>query len=304
MTAKQPIDRARIWAVAGGKGGVGKSVIATAIAITLARMGKRTILVDADLDGANLHLLLGIKAPSRTLGDFLSKGIAKLQDTCLETGTECLRFVSGAVDTVALSNLTFAQKNKLINEISRLNADHVVMDLGAGASFNVIDFFLSADHKVVVLTSDPTAIQNAYGFVRSAVFRSMARRASKRSSLQALIKTAMNPKNELGVCTIKGLLDLIEASDDKDELEELKAAVSAVRPIIFTNMARNLTDSNAGRIVQLVSKKYLAVNAVAAGTIGCDRQIEAMISQMIPLTRMEASKQIFGAVARVTAKLV
>ena len=85
----------KIWAVGGGKGGVGKSVISTLLAFWLARKGKQTVLVDTDLGGANLHTLMGIKTPARTINDFVTKKYATLEEICLPTEWENLRLISG-----------------------------------------------------------------------------------------------------------------------------------------------------------------------------------------------------------------
>ncbi len=61
----------KIWAVGGGKGGTGKSVVSAILAFWLARMGKRTVLIDVDLGGANIHTLMGIKSPPRSINDFI-----------------------------------------------------------------------------------------------------------------------------------------------------------------------------------------------------------------------------------------
>ena len=133
-----------IWAVGGGKGGVGKSVISTLLAFWLVRMGKRTILVDMDLGGANLHTLLGIKSPERTLNDFVTRRYSALEDICIPTPEKKLRLISGASEILSLSNPHFSQKVKIIKNIFKLDADYVILDLGAGTSFNVLDFFLFA----------------------------------------------------------------------------------------------------------------------------------------------------------------
>ena len=186
-----------IWAVGGGKGGVGKSVVSTILAFWLARKGKRTVLIDADLGGANLHTLLGIKSPPRTLIDFINRKFGSLEEICIDTEAKNLRLISGSSEVLSLANPHFSQKIKLINHFSRLDADYVVIDLGAGTSFNVLDFFLSAHEKIMVLTPEPTSIQNAYIFVRNAVYRRLSRLSSKNPSLQTLVKIAMDPKNDL-----------------------------------------------------------------------------------------------------------
>src|ERR1700761_5318102 len=70
----------QIWAVGGGKGGVGKSLVASSLAIALSRMGNKVIAVDLDLGGANLHTTLGLDLPKQTLGDFFSQRIPGIQN--------------------------------------------------------------------------------------------------------------------------------------------------------------------------------------------------------------------------------
>jgi len=134
----------RIWAIGGGKGGVGKSVIATNLAATLSRAGNRVVLVDADLGGANLHTLLGVPNPKTNLSDFISKKVPNLSDVMTPTLVENLWLVSGARALVDMANPNFSQKGKILRHINTLDADHVVLDLGAGSAFNVLDFFLVA----------------------------------------------------------------------------------------------------------------------------------------------------------------
>ncbi len=132
----------RVWAIGGGKGGVGKSVFAANLATQLARNGSRVALVDGDLGGANLHTLLGVPSPDTNLSDFISKRVATLGEVMTPTSIENLWLVSGAKALVETANLNFGQKSKLLRHINQLDADHVILDLGAGSTFNVLDFFL------------------------------------------------------------------------------------------------------------------------------------------------------------------
>src|SRR3989338_5798692 len=110
----------QIWAVGGGKGGTGKTVVAASIGILLAKAGKRVIIIDADLGGANLP---------------------------------------------------FAQKQKLMRYIKNLDSDYVILDLGAGTSFNVLDLFLMSDFNILVAMPEPTSVENVYRFIKSVILR-------------------------------------------------------------------------------------------------------------------------------------
>ncbi len=293
----------KILAIGGGKGGVGKSVFSTIMAFWLARIGHRTVLMDVDLGGANLHTLLGIKSPDRTLNDFITRKYGELEDICIDTSEKNLRLISGASDVLSLANPHFSQKVKLMTHLSRLDADYVVLDLGAGTSFNVLDFFLIAHKKIIVLTPQPTSIQNAYIFVRNAVYRKLSRLSSKNPSLQALIKIAMDPKNVLKIRTIKELFQFIDESDEKDIIEVLKKEIEDIHIGVVTNIVKNEKEENAGRIVQIVAEKYLTIPSTDLGCVSFDSHIHTMVSNMTPLINLDQSSQAFGNVYEIASKL-
>jgi flagellar biosynthesis protein FlhG len=224
----------QIWAVGGGKGGIGKSTISTLLAFWLARMGKKTILIDVDLGGANLHTFMGIKSPLRTLNDYITKRYDSLEDICIETEVENLRLICGASEVLSLANPHIAQKARIIKNVVKLNTEYVVLDLGGGTSFNVLDFFLIAHKKIVVVMPQPISIQNAYAFIRNAVYRRLSRLSSQQPYLQSLIKTAMDTNNELRVKTIRGLFQIIEESRGKDTADMLREEIGKMRPEVIT----------------------------------------------------------------------
>ena len=292
-----------IVAVGGGKGGAGKSVFTTIMAFWLARTGKRTVLMDIDLGGANLHTLLGIKSPDRTLNDFITRKFDELEDICIDTSEKNLRLISGASDVLSLANPHFSQKIKLMTHLSRLDTDYVVLDLGAGTSFNVLDFFLIAHKKIIVLTPEPTSIQNAYIFVRNAVYRKLSRLSSKNPSLQALIKIAMDPKNILKIRTVKELFQFIEESDEKNIIEDLKKEIGDIHLGVVTNMIKNEKEENAGRIVQIVAEKYLTIPSTNLGCVSYDKHINKMVLDMTPLINLDQSSQAYGNIYEIVTKL-
>lgn len=160
-----------IWPIGGGKGGSGKSFLTCALGHVLAGLGKRTLLIDLDLGAANLHTLLGVSYPEKSISDFIRKNISYLDHAVLETPTPNLFLISGANDTLDIANLAYEQKLKLLRSISRLNYECILLDLGAGTSFNTLDFFLLSKNGVFITTPEPTSIENVYRLVKSLYFR-------------------------------------------------------------------------------------------------------------------------------------
>jgi MinD-like ATPase involved in chromosome partitioning or flagellar assembly len=163
---------ADVWAVAGGKGGVGKSVLAANLAVSVARRGLRCLLVDADLGGGNQHTLFGIEAPRTTLDAFLQGDEKELSSVAVQTRFHGLSLVYASCDSIGSANPKHSQKLKFIRHIKKADADVVILDLGAGTSFNTLDMFLAARVQLIVTTPELTAIQNAYGFIKCASMRS------------------------------------------------------------------------------------------------------------------------------------
>ncbi|WP_455381355.1 AAA family ATPase, partial [Salinispira pacifica] len=155
----------QIIPIASGKGGVGKSLLAANIAIVLGQAGKRVILADLDLGASNLHLILGISNLSVGIGTVLAKSGSDLEEVIIDTDYENLRFIPGDAEIPGLANLSSGQKRMLIRRLRKLDADYLVLDLGAGTNFNTLDFFLTSGHGIVITAPTPTATVNAYLFV-------------------------------------------------------------------------------------------------------------------------------------------
>lgn len=286
----------KIVAIGGGKGGVGKSTVSILLAFWFARMGKKTILVDADLGGANLHTFMGIKNPPRTLNDFVTRRYDSLEEICLDTELENLRLIGGASDILSLANIHVSQKAKLIQNLSRLDADYVIIDLGAGTSYNVLDFFLAADKKIVVLIPQPISIQNAYAFIRNTVYRRLSQLVNQKSSLQSLIKTAMDTNNELKVRTVSELLQIVEELNGKEAMSALQGEIRRIQPFVITNMVRTNRDKGAGRVIQMVADKYLMIRSVDLGSIVYEQKLYTTVTEMLPLTSLIQWSEAFASV--------
>ena len=233
------LSKKEIWAIGGGKGGIGKSLITGNIGITLARLKKRVLLVDADLGGANLHTTLGIGVPEMTLSDFLNRRVETIQEVIIKTSIPNLSLVSGAQDFLDAANPNFAQKARLLRHLETLDADYILLDLGAGTSFNILDFFLFADHGILVVLPEPTAIENAYRFIKSAFYRRFKRVVTSQN-IKDLIDAAMNQKNSMGIRTPYDLIERIKQLEPESgamlEIEMMK-----FRPKLVVNQVRTAT---------------------------------------------------------------
>ncbi len=234
----------RVVSIGGGKGGIGKSLVSANLGIELARRGKRVVLVDADLGGATLHTTLGIDLPRRTLSDFVERKVSKMEDVITPTGIPNLGLVSGALDHLDAANPRHAQKMRLLRHVQQLDVDYAVLDLGAGTHTNVLDFFLVSDHGVLVLVPEPTAVENAYRFVKAAFWRRM-RNVAQVYGYDPLIRAVTEGR------TFRSPVELVAslAERDPEAGANLARHLAAFRPRLVVNQARTEQDAEVGRAV-------------------------------------------------------
>ena len=159
--------RAKVVAVTSGKGGVGKTNIAVNLAIRLSEMGRKIILIDADLGTANADVLCNL-APGGNLAHVVA-GRKTLSDA-LVPAPGGFNLIPGASGLAQMAALGEYERNQLIDQIQHLQtqADLIIIDTGAGVSPNVLSFALGADQILVVTTPEPTAVTDAYAAIKTA----------------------------------------------------------------------------------------------------------------------------------------
>jgi flagellar biosynthesis protein FlhG len=268
----------RILSVGGGKGGIGKSLISANLAIALARRGKRVVLVDADLGGANLHTTLGLDLPRRTLSDFIDRKVDRLEDVVSPTGIENLGLVSGALDSLEAASPRHAQKMRLLRHVQALDVDYAILDLGAGTHTNVLDFFLVSDHGVLVLVPEPTAVENAYRFVKAAFWRRL-RNVAQVFGYEELLHGVMDG------ASFRSPVDLVASVVERDPEAgaNLASQLAAFRPRLVVNQVRTQQDADMGHAVVAAWRKYFGLEMEYLGAIDYDDEMWRAVRHRRPL---------------------
>ena len=156
--------KTRIIAVTSGKGGVGKTNIATNLGIAYAQTGKKVIVIDADLGLANVNVIVNI-IPQYNLYHVIKKQ-KKMSEIIIDTEYG-IKLIVGASGFSKIANLGESERDEFIKEMYTLSdVDIIIIDTSAGVSKNVLSFVAAADEVVIVTTSEPTAITDAYGIIK------------------------------------------------------------------------------------------------------------------------------------------
>jgi flagellar biosynthesis protein FlhG len=267
--------------VGGGKGGVGKSVVAASLAAAISGTGRRCVVIDVDLGGANLHTLLGVSRPTRTLSHLLTGEVASLAELMVQTSVPNLWLVSGNEALLDIANPKHGQKEMLFRHIQGLDVDDVLLDLGAGSTFNVLDFFLLAGRRLVVTTPEPTAIENAEHFLKAALYRSLQLVTRRRPEVRAAILRLRQDRRGWRVRSAGELIALVRAIDPP-AAKLLEERAQAFAPVLLVNQLRTAEQRGVGPELVAAWRDRLGVQVAFAGSVDVDPSVSAAVAQRQP----------------------
>ena len=299
-----------IIAVGGGKGGIGKSVVCTNLAAGMALSGQKVILMDTDFGASNLHALLGIGNPAHGFQDFFGDKMVDPKTLLLDTGISNLKFVSGAGDNPGSANIDSDKVATIISFIKNLEADTILLDLGPGTNYNVIDFFNISTQGVVLTTPEMTSIMKTFSFVRGALFRKISLAFQGHPEIQKLVDHS-DPKNGDMDAYTTGLLRSKFQERFPDHIDQLNTLINEFNPGLVVNRVRNRKDLMAGDNLLKLVKKFLEVDITFLGYIIESDRVRDSIDEMIPfLIKDPQSKpsenlqQIIGALTNTDLQFV
>jgi flagellar biosynthesis protein FlhG len=242
----------RILAIGGPKGGVGKSVFASNVAIYLASIGRRVLAVDADRGGANLHTLVG--------------GPAGAAPGTHDTAVPGLRLVVSGVDEGLRARRAPTTLAALYADLRAREADYAVVDLGSLATRGAIDAFLAADVQVLVTLPEPTALESTYRFLARAFLRTLAIELGPSSDRRTLVTFA----RRLGGSPAP--LDLWRALDDDGHplADRVRDRMETFHPALVLNQTRLRADLEVGDALKTVIRRRFGLTLEYLGHIEHD----------------------------------
>lgn len=293
-------DGPRIIAIAGGKGGTGKTLLAANVGIFLATLGKRVVAVDAAFGSANLHAFIGVARPQRTLGDFLGSKTTPLEHVIVPTAISNLGLIAGEGDPAWASTPKSAQVSRLLARIRQLDADYIVVDAGSGTGGATLDLFLLADTGLMVVIPEPTSIELAYRFLRAAYIR-------------RLRKIGLGGATDLAADELRAYeggvpspSDLIARIADTDELtaERLRVEAQALRPRFVVNNVRTKADMELGEALAHAIDRRMGVPAEYVGHMEYDDAVWVAVRRRRPLLVEHPESRVARCIERVVRRVL
>ena len=292
----------RVWAIGGGKGGVGKSLISANFSWLLANEGKRVLAVDLDLGGSNLHTCLGVAPPPHGLGDWIHNRTDNLMDLATPTGQPGLLMISGASDPLAVTTQMEERKNDLFNALTNLPFDEIVLDLGAGSNALTVDFFNCADQGVLSILPEPTSVENAYRFLRVSFYRKLMNCPELVDFMPVILEGAES-KNTLGVRSPGDLKEIIYRLD-KTAGEAFEREIAKMKPNIVVNQVRTSQDIEIGKSICGVCRRYFGIDAKYVGYIDYENSVWKAVRMRRPAVAEYPRSILAARLSRLTKTLL
>jgi flagellar biosynthesis protein FlhG len=246
---------------------------------------------------------MGVRYPHVTLEHFLAKKVTRLEDTIIETPVEGIGLICGSDDLIGAANPTFSQKIRLLQQIEDLPAQYVLFDQGAGTTFNTLDFFNFSGGKIAMFTSQTTSLQNAYGFIKSALYRKLSRDFAKDDEILQLLYQGGEAEVGNNLNTIQDLLDHFKDANPEKHAK-LAQALWDFHLFLVVNMVKSNADLQAPEIIRSVCRDFLNIQPDIMGHVLFDPGVEAAISQMVPFPLHQKKSKAMVGLEQIALQLV
>ena len=265
-----------IWAIGGGKGGTGKTVMSALFAAHAAGKRKKVILVDGDFGGANLHTFFNVSPEKSSLNDFFEKK-TDLKDTLIDTQISGLKLISGDMRSFNPLSVKYIQRLKFYRHLKQLNADIIIIDLGAGTALNTLDTFLLADKMILVSTAEITSIENLYLFVKKVIVRKIKDMLSYegfRDVDKTVLKTVLSNRETIKFSDFIELLKGMGPEQEKIVTEGL----GGIQINLVLNQIREKMLSKYGISLKNILKRHYNIDALFSGYLDYNDKIHELVN--------------------------
>ena len=289
----------QIIPVASGKGGVGKSLLSANLAIALGQSGKKVVLADLDLGASNLHLVLGQQAPKQGLGTWLT-GHGEFKDIIIKTDYKNVDFIAGDSEIPGLSTLKAPQKSKLIKAFKNIDADFLIIDLGAGTHQIILDLFLLSPQGIVVTAPAVTATLNGYLFLKNAVFRLMH---SSTTPAAKMITKLKQDATSLQRLYIPRLIEEIRKVDSVSA-DKFERNLKTFRPRLIMNMIEDPKDADRAQRIRVSCNQYLGLDIEHLGIMYKDSLEDRALASRLPVIVYKPQSVLSQAIYRISEKIL
>lgn len=277
LSSALPQGVRRVVAVGGGRPGVGHSVLSTNLAVYLAQLGRKVVLVDSDPAGPALHAMLDMEVPEQ---DAAPDPLAPEELRPVPTAVPGLSLLPQRYLPGTTVPLRPGRKPRWAKGLRNLDADYIILDLGAGTAPATLDLFLGADFGICITAPDPPSIESSYRFLKA-----LFQRQVKRLLLKDRFKMRMFERALAQLPPLPAPIELLRTLSryDAATAESAASQLASLRTYLVTNNTRLRHDVELGRAMTDLAERYLGVNIAELGHVEHDDAIWLSVVRRRPL---------------------
>lgn len=273
----------KVFSVASGKGGVGKTSFSANMGMRLADSGSKVLIVDADIGTANIHTLLGIKYPEKTLRDFTSGKVKNIEDALITTEYRDLKILSSAGDILSISAPNYKERHRLINALNKLDVEYIIFDIPAGASHRAIDFFTLAPVGILIIQPIPTSLENAFAFIKNLLIRHLLRIFYHNKEMNQYLNDAIKTQQQDKPIEFPQLLKVLEEKDPGAiALFKKEVYKEGTKLFMVMNSIKSSSQIQVGEKFIEIIKKHLYLDTKILGNLPYDHYMDYAICSRTP----------------------
>ena len=292
----------QILPIASGKGGVGKSLLSANLAIALGQAGKKVVLADLDLGASNLHLALGHNVKNNSIGTYLTDK-SSFQSIIEPTEYDNVSFIAGDSQIPGLTTLKAAQKTKLLRNFHSIDADFLILDLGAGTHLTILDMFLLSPQGIVVTAPTVTATLDGYLFLKNSVFRLLNTTYKRGSAGHQYLEQLKTNSDAMKSIYIPKLVDQLSVVDPVNT-GLFKTRMNQFKPRLVMNMIDDPKDADRAQRIRNSCSQYLGMDLEYLGLMYRDQLQDKALSSRLPVIIYKPNCVLSQAIYRIAEKVI
>ncbi len=252
------------FAIGSGKGGVGKSLLSSNFGIHCSKKAYKTLIIDMDLGGANLHTYLDFRPTPTRIDLWNPREPESILKTISSTAFPGLDIIVGS-DELLASQIESASIELLVYEIMKLDYEVIIFDLGAGVGPETLIPFCAVDTPVLLSTPEDTSIENAYFLLKKA-FHFKLRQVSKELGYEQGIQEIINkPLKKFSTPS-----DLLKYIGGSEQFPGFNSKMKELSPGILLNQVRSFNEESIGPSMAQVCRHYFGLDIISVGLIQYD----------------------------------
>lgn len=292
----------QILPIASGKGGVGKSLLSANLAIALGQAGKKVVLADLDLGASNLHLALGHNVKNNSIGTYLTDK-SSFQSIIEPTEYDNVSFIAGDSQIPGLTTLKAAQKTKLLRNFHSIDADFLILDLGAGTHQIILDMFLQSPQGILVTAPTVTATLDGYLFLKNSVFRLLNTTYKRGSAGHQYLEQLKTNSDAMKSIYIPKLVDQLSIVDPVNT-GLFKTRMNQFKPRLVMNMIDDPKDADRAQRIRNSCSQYLGMDLEYLGLMYRDQLQDKALSSRLPVIIYKPNCVLSQAIYRIAEKVI